>query len=214
MKKLLEKYSFCNRFSLSGHREFYKLSDDEADKIIKLTKKLNREECKKIWENINNKDESLSFEQVMQDIETEISTFGRDYIEYEIGKKTKYGREFYHMYALLSDEVNQLELVKSLQDTSEIGPDLIDMNSKYEVLKPYIQDKEISFHTHCTISSILYETYYFELNEETKKWLSNYENVFSFDEEILQDLAFYKDNELKFSSCTHEGYSTEGDREE
>ena len=84
MKKLLEKYSFCNRFSLSGHREFYKLSDDEADKIIKLTKQLNREECKKIWENINNKDESLSFEQVMQDIETEISTFGRDYIEYEI----------------------------------------------------------------------------------------------------------------------------------
>lgn len=214
MKKLLEKYNFCNRFSLSGHREFYKLSDAEAGEIIKITKKRNREECKNIWGNINNKGKLPSFEQVIQDIETEILNFNGDYIVDVVGEKTKYGREFWHIYSLLSNEVEQLELVKTLQSSSESGPDLIDIDRKYDFLKSYIKHKEISFHTHCSISSILFETYYFELNEETKKWLLNYDDVFSFDGEILEDLAFYKDEKLKFSSCTHEGYMIDKNKED
>lgn len=214
MKIILDKYNFCNRFSLSGQRGFYKLSDKEADEIINITKKRNREECKKIWESINNKDKLPPFEEVIQDIEIEILNFGTDYIVDVVGEKTKYGREFWHIYSLLSNEIEQLELIRSLQKTEETGPYLIDTNRKYEILKPYIKRKEISFHTHCTISSILYETYYFELNEETKKWLLNYEDVFSFDGEPLEDLAFYKDEKLKFSSCTHEGYMVDKKEEE
>lgn len=214
MKKLLERYNFCNRFSLSGHREFYKLSDDEADKIIKITKKRNREECQKIWDDIDDKYKTYSFGEVIQDIETEILNFNGDYIVDVVGEKTKYGREFWDIYSLLSNEVGQLELVKTLQKSAEAGPDLIDRDHKYEFLKPYMKHKEISFHTHCTISSILFETYYFELNEETKKWLLNYKSVFSFDGEILEDLAFYKDEKLKFSSCTHEGYTIDKNEED
>ena len=131
-----------------------------------------------------------------------------------VGQTTKYGNDFYHIYTILAEEMDQIEFVKALRNLSDQGQCLIDSNDKYDVLKPYIKHKEISFHTHCTISSSLFETYYFELNDVTRQWLLNYKDAFSFDAEPLEDFALYKDFELKFSSCTHEGFSTEGNREE
>jgi len=48
--------------------------------------------------------------------------------------------------------------------------------------------------------------YYFKLNDETKKYLLKFDNDFCL--EPLEDLAIYKDNELKFYSCTHERFNS------
>ena len=40
--------------------------------------------------------------------------------------------------------------------------------------------------------------------EETKKWLLQFDTDYDIDP--FEDLAFYKENTLLFSSCTHEGY--------
>ena len=119
MEKILEKYGFCNRFSLSGHRGFYRLSNEEADEIIKITKKRNREECKKVWEIINTENDSLLFEQVIRDIETEILDFGEGYIADTVGEGTKYGIEFWFIYSLLSEELNQIKLVEKLKTITD-----------------------------------------------------------------------------------------------
>ena len=49
--------------------------------------------------------------------------------------------------------------------------------------------------------------YYFDLNDETKKFLLKFKNDFKI-KGNLYDLAFYKNNELIFSSCTHEQYNS------
>ena len=47
----------------------------------------------------------------------------------------------------------------------------------------------------------------FSFNEETKKYLLKYNS--DFDLVGLEDLALYKDNKIKFSSCTHEKFNSE-----
>ena len=48
--------------------------------------------------------------------------------------------------------------------------------------------------------------YYFKFNDESKKYLLKYESDFDLDN--LEDLTFYKDNEVVFYSCTHENYNS------
>lgn len=76
-----------------------------------------------------------------------------------------------------------------------------------EVLKFNLQDIKAGFVWHCNVSSELSKTFFFELNEDTKKWLLRHGNDYAF--EILQDLAFYNGDKLLFSSCTHERFHTD-----
>lgn len=48
--------------------------------------------------------------------------------------------------------------------------------------------------------------YYFNLNSETKKYLLKFQDDFCL--EPLEDLTLYKEDEIKFYSCTHEGFNT------
>ena len=48
--------------------------------------------------------------------------------------------------------------------------------------------------------------YYFKLNDETKKYLLQFRNDFYMRD--LDDLSLYNDDEVKFSSCTHEGFNS------
>lgn len=48
--------------------------------------------------------------------------------------------------------------------------------------------------------------YYFKLNVESKNYLRQFRNDFCLRD--LDDLALYKDDEIKFSSCTHEGFNS------
>lgn len=52
-------------------------------------------------------------------------------------------------------------------------------------------------------------TYYFELNDESKKYLLKFKNEFCLSDEVgLEDLTLYKNNEVKFYSVTHEGINS------
>ena len=70
---------------------------------------------------------------------------------------------------------------------------------------------EYSFITYCTEGG-LSNTLYFALNEDTKAWLLQFKNDFEIKGE-LKDLAFYKERELAFSSCTHEKFHGDVEKE-
>ena len=111
----------------------------------------------------------------------------------------------------------QLSYLENLKKSQIQYKSIVESNEKYKELIPFIKKRELSFETHCTKSSVLFETYYFELNNITKKWLLKHKSVFDFDGENpneLQDLALYKDEELMFSSCTHEEYHSDMDNKE
>lgn len=82
--------------------------------------------------------------------------------------------------------------------------DIMDVfnNPKYQALQSHLENAEISFRWHATVSMQLYITYFFQINEDTKKWLIEQASPLNMNE--LEDLALYQENELLFSSCTHE----------
>ena len=76
-----------------------------------------------------------------------------------------------------------------------------------EVLYENLIKKEIGFSNHCTETGSLLLTYYFKLNNQTKAWLSQFKT--DYDLNGLEDLAFYKNGKIMFSSCTHERFHTD-----
>ena len=130
-----------------------------------------------------------------------------DYVEDEYFKKDL--GTIYYDFQFYREQLNYLE---NLKKSSIQYKSIVEIDEKYKELIPFVKKREISFETHCTKSAALFETYYFELNDITKKWLLKYKSVFDFSDEYpgdLQDLALYKDDELKFSSCTHEEYRSD-----
>ena len=73
-------------------------------------------------------------------------------------------------------------------------------------LRDYCIKYEISFFNEVTESSRLMINYYFPLNENTKKYLLKFKTDFDLKE--LQDLTIYKNNKVKFYSCTHEKFNS------
>ena len=75
------------------------------------------------------------------------------------------------------------------------------------VLKNNLIKEEISYDDGAAIYSFLSTVYYFKLNDETKKWLLQFKSDFDFDGPF-DDLVFYKNGEVVFSSVTHEKINT------
>ena len=124
------------------------------------------------------------------------------------GKRTKYVEPvgyFWHFYHLIGQNLDRKkhieELMKNKNELSAL--DKIEDN----ILKQNLIKYEILYHNHCTESGGLMVNYYFKLNEETKKWLLQFKNDFDINGS-LEDLAFYKDEKLVFSSCTHEKFNS------
>jgi hypothetical protein len=105
---------------------------------------------------------------------------------------------YYHTYK---------KTVEKLKKNTKDRPlDTSFKNEKMKALYKHLDKHEITFTWHCTTSSRLSVVYYFRLNEESKRWLMQYES--DLDIAPLDDLAFDKNGELLFSSCTHEGYNS------
>ena len=132
--------------------------------------------------------------------------FHCSFIADNVGKTTKYGKEnigffwnLYHDIAMMIDRQNDKKryCISNGKSPLEQIP---------EELKEHFLYYEISYFNSVTISGGLMINYYFNLNEDTKKYLLQFRNDFCMRD--LEDLTLYKDDEMKFYSCTHEGYNS------
>lgn len=130
-----------------------------------------------------------------------------NFIVDNIGKITKYGSEyknfFYNFYAKISENINYENSKEKFCYYNGKNP----IEQLPDVLKKHLKYYEISFYNSVTTSlDRLMINYYFPLNEETKKFLLSFRN--DFDIPDLEDLTIYKDNKIKFYSCTHEEFNS------
>jgi len=104
----------------------------------------------------------------------------------------------------------EIRLIDDLEDRKKLFLFNGETDPKDEIPKQ-LRDSfiryEVSFFNNASVCyDLLCINYYFKLNEETKKYLLKYKT--DFDLYYLEDLAIYKNGELKFSSNTHEKYNT------
>ena len=110
---------------------------------------------------------------------------------------------FYHHYSMMVSTY-QVALEAMQQNTMKKDLHAIFLNPLYAPLKTSLIKTEITFSWHCTTSSQLSIVYYFAWNDATKHWLQQFKNDYEL--RTTEDLAFYRNDTLLFSSCTHEGF--------
>ncbi len=95
-------------------------------------------------------------------------------------------------------------LEKMLHNTVERPIDAELDEEEYKPLKNSLLNIKTGFVWHCTVSGTLSKTFYFKLDSKTLQWLKKYKNDYALCG--LEDLAFYRDGKLLFTSCTHEKF--------
>ena len=132
--------------------------------------------------------------------------FKCSYIADNVGKTTKYGNEykgfFWNFYF---DVAHSIERKKD-KDFVCISDGKNPIEQVPNELKNHLLYYEVSFFNEVTISGGLMINYYFNLNEDTKKYLLKFEDDFALKD--LDDLTLYKGDEVKFYSCTHEQFNS------
>lgn len=230
MAGLLEKYADCDSFSLTAPYAagitkkypdgIYKIDKKLADEVFIATENDYKEELKQMYDNIPQEERKdlPEFEVLYLNIRNEAAEFHKKYragkpnsnkffSDYFANGKTVYTQpedlwHFYEMTGLLFDIKESLERMQ--KNVRERAIDCELNEEEYLPLKPYLKEVKPAFNWHCTNSSALHKIFYIELNDDTKKWLLNYKS--DYDLNRLDDLAFYKDGRLMFSSCTHEKF--------
>ncbi len=207
---ILNKYKEADTFSLTGSSYKMYITKEEYEKALVNAK----EEIKKHLKQMYDKKAPFvanisSFNEVFNEIEGECREYNLNYkpkrcmfIMDKIDTFTKYGEMFRCFYQDISFHIDRENDMNSFKfnkgkDPVKVLPTILQNNLiKYEV----------SFFNSVTESGMLMINYYFKLNDETKKYLLNYETDFDLDE--LQDLTLYQNNKMKFYSCTHDRYNS------
>lgn len=160
------------------------------------------------------------FDKLYRDVESECRSFrkkhGRDAEKYFgnvffadrfMRGKTKYKKppELWHIYhAVDFVETCRFSLGK-MKGNKEVRPLDCELDKEeYRELKSSLKKIDVSFNWHCTTSGSLSKTFYFELNDKTVNWLKKHRDDYDFN--LLEDLAFYSGDKVRFSSCTHEHF--------
>lgn len=128
------------------------------------------------------------------------------FISDNVGKTTKYGREYRNFFWNLYHDIAMMVDRQKDKDMYCISGGKSPLEQIPDELKEHFLYYEVSFNNAVTISGGLMINYYFKLNEQTKKYLLQFRNDFALTG--LEDLTLYKDDEVKFSSCTHEGFNS------
>ncbi len=223
MVTLLEKYADCDVFSLSAYvyEEEFPLAVDEKEELQRQIRAQFEKDARALYEGhrteyalppleellLTIRQECLLYEQRKVKKKGRKSFYSCSMICDEVGKSTRYAEPsslfwyLYHRAGILLDRERELEEKKLRTQTC---PLLELEEEEYAPLKPYLLKQELTYTTHCTDGG-LQKVLYFPLNDQTKRWLLQRENDYDF-HGALQDLAFYKQGKLRFSSCTHEGF--------
>lgn len=236
MKALLNKYKHATTFSLTGpfqkgyHKEhpygIYTLDAPTANNALKDVYSRIITQLRSRYSNwpVNEIKLHPSFDDLIEGIQEEVINHSNRLLNHKL--KTNESPfmcdvfiqgnanhkepldlwHFYHDISLFEDTykptINALKQNKIKRDIDDIFE-----IPYYAPLQPCLINTKISFFWHCTQSSQLAITYFFQLNPLSIRWLEQRENEFDMQE--LEDLAFYKDDKLLFSSCTHEMYQVD-----
>lgn len=222
MPDLLKMFNDCDTFSLTGEPYISITNEDKNNALNEI-----RDKTKKILLNnynlLTNSYTLPSFETLYDEITRECINFSKTqkeiymkkrgffynrFIADKVGTDTKYSEPlgyFWNFYQMIGSNLDREEYIDELiKKNKKIRA--MD-NIKNKILRDNLVRYEILFHNHCTVSSSLMVNYYFKLNDETKKWLSQFKNDFEI-KGNLEDLAFYKNGKIQFSSCTHEEFNS------
>ena len=208
VKEVLDKFSECNKFSLTTGvpNDSKIITEEEYVEAVDNLKKLYKERLLKYYNesNINNP----SFETLYNDIEEECYNYIKNNkpIDLEICKTTKYGQDNYYFYYRFYFDITFRIRCEMNKEKYLFSDKSLVLDSLPKVLKDNCVSYEVSHYNNVTICELLLVNYYFKLNEETKKYLLKYHDIYDFDE--LDDLALYKDDEVLFTSCTHEQFNS------
>lgn len=210
----------CNMFSLSAVITNEDISAEQAKDAFEQLVRSHRgyfekeyeeykEECSEKFEILyaNIQEECKKFEdEKKKDYMKEYGFFSCAFLADLVGIETLYSEPdnlVYHMYHEIGLEHDAKNILKEkIENPTKITLDNELDTEEYSELKSYLKKIEVGFMTHCT-EGPLQKTLYFELNEQTKRWLLKYPSDFSITGK-LQDLALYQDEKIVFSSCTHE----------
>ena len=196
-----------NKDKLINYPEFNKLYDE----IKKECYDFYCDENKEYYLNKHYNDEKIEQFKKIGITEEKISKMKEDFfhcslIVDHVGKNTKYGKEnkgfFWHLYHDIAMTIDREKDKEKYCINNGKSP----LNQIPSELKNHLLYYEVSYFNEVTISGGLMINYYFKLNKETKKYLLKFRNDFCINE--FEDLTFYKANEVKFSSCTHERFNS------
>ncbi len=222
MGELLEKYGDCDEFSLTCS-ENGKITREQADEIIEKERESAEKECRAYYDAAARESDLPPFETALREVRDECVEFTvkkrKKFPEKRYGKyiasficdfvadeKTKYfGEDFWwHFYITLGRERDNIDYINDRVSLAESGEDAF-ATSDCDLLREKVLRAETGFENHCTKTSELLTTYYFPLDETTERWLAGKKDDYDFDCGF-EDLAFYKNGKIRFSSCTHEHF--------
>ena len=191
--------------------EKFNVTEKEFIDALNNIRKKDKEELRKRYEMIKQYLIGYpQFEELYAEIERECYEFKKNkchsFISDLVGKTTKYGKEheefFQNFYFVIEMSIERQNKKEEYCISNGISP----IENVPVKLKDYLLHYEISFYNQVTISGQLMINYYFSLNDETKEYLLKFKTDFDLND--LQDLALYNNGEVKFYSCTHEGYNS------
>ncbi len=223
MQTLLEKYADCDSFSLSAYvyDENFALTVPEKEYILQEERKNFEGMARELYERFQAEHTLPPFDEMLANIREECLRFEKKKVKSrwhrridecsmicdEVGKSTRYAEPLEFFWHLYHRAGRLLDCEREIESAPvRVFPhDLEELDGQeYAPLKPHLLRFELTYTTHCTVGG-LQKVVYFSLNEQTKAWLLQHKNDYDF-LGALQDLAFYKQGKLRFSSCTHEGF--------
>ena len=228
MEHILSIYHDCDTFSLSLAKQISSVSTKAKEQLADEFKASEKERMREYYNHYQT-DEDLKkladydtlFDEVFSEaiefyaqfegkevhelIAQKVDPFLCDYV----GKTTKYDKPFnffWHLYHTCQNVIMNSDSLKGLPVDNGFE-DKVFKNDFNKPLKPHLQKVEYTYSSHCTVGP-LQLVYYFSLNNETKAWLNQFKDDYALSDSDFEDLAIYKNGEVKFSSCTHEGFNS------
>ncbi len=227
MKYILDKFNYCNKFSLSSSLPITKIPSNDKKNLLEQNLQNEKESLSQYYQHFSKKENIVvDFETLYNDIVKECRKFykkiqGKDittllnndsspFIADHVGKDTKYSEPIsliWHFYHNIQQVFMSNDALSNMLEIDKFNIDDIVTKEKDVSLKNNFLKYEYTFTTHCT-KGPLQLVLYFNLNDDTKKWLLQFKDDFDLGNSEFEDLAFYDNNKLKFSSCTHEGFNS------
>ena len=224
MEYILNKYNDCNKMSLvTLFPNYCNLTETEAKLILDELKENNLACIKRMYDR---HEISEDLDVIVKKIKEECAlfeerfsyqyknNFENSFICDHVGEDTYYNEPisfFWHAYHMLGIELDCEKIVDKHLNNSNYNK-ILEFLDNYPKLKNNYISHKITFNTYVT-GGPLQIIYYFNLNEETKEYLLQFKDDYSFNNG-LEDLALYKDDNLLYASCTHEKFRYHGLSEE
>lgn len=228
MERILDIYHDCDSFSLSLAKPITSVSSQAKAELADEFKASEKERMREYYNHYletedfsNLADYDTLFDEVFAEatefyaqfegkevhelIAQKVDPFLCDYV----GKTTKYDKPFnffWHLYHTCQNIIMNADSLKELP-VEEAFADLVFEDDFNKPLKAHLLKVKYTYSSHCTIGP-LQLIYHFKLNDQTKAWLNQFEDDYALEDSDFEDLAIYKNDEIKFSSCTHEGFNS------